>query len=92
MFNDVDHPNVTLAEWQDFIAREKSCKEHPLLDEVIDRSQCCVANWFVPLARGAAVASDALLRRVGTARVWVVQGGGAKLAPIFSCITCIPPP
>ena len=65
MFNDVDHPNVTLAEWQDFIAREKSCKEHPLLDEVIDRSQCCVANWFVPLARGAAVASDTLLRKVG---------------------------
>ena len=67
MFNDVDHPNVSLAEWQDFLAQQKSCKEPPmhLIDGVIDRSQCCVANWFVPLARGAAVASDTLLRKVG---------------------------
>lgn len=67
MFNDVDHPNVSLAEWQDFLAQQKSCKEPPmhLIEEVIDRSQCCVANWFVPLARGAAVASDTLLRKVG---------------------------
>jgi hypothetical protein len=67
MFNDLDHPNITLAEWQDFLARQKSCKEPPmhLIEEVIDRCQCCVAKWFVPLARGAAVASDTLLRSVG---------------------------
>jgi hypothetical protein len=54
------HPDVPLSDWQGF-------KEFPphLIDKVIDRSACRVPNWFVPLARGAAIAGDALLRQVG---------------------------
>ena len=41
------------------------CGPLSLIDEIIDRSECCFPDWFVPLARGAAVASEKLLRDVG---------------------------
>ena len=55
------HPITTQFDWAVF-RRDHSPY---LIKEVIDRSECCVPNWFVPLARGMAIASDALLRRVG---------------------------
>ena len=61
MFCDVDHPDVSLAEW-------RACqKEFPpdLIAEVIDRSRIGLPDWFVPLARGVAIASNALLRDAG---------------------------
>jgi hypothetical protein len=59
------HPNVTLEDWQAFIEWQKICKQWSVIDKVIDRSECCIPDWFVPLARGVAIASDALMRRVG---------------------------
>jgi hypothetical protein len=61
MFYDVDHPNVSLSEWQTFL------KEPPphLIGEVIDRSKLGLPWWFVPFARGIAIASNALLREAG---------------------------
>jgi len=57
------HPNVTLEDWQGFSAWQKSLKEFPasLIGEVIDRNETQLPDWFVPLARGVAVASDSLL-------------------------------
>jgi hypothetical protein len=64
MFNDVDHPNVTLSEWEAFKASEAA--QQSLIREVVDRSDCgFFPNWFVPLARGVAIASPALLSEAG---------------------------
>lgn len=61
MIYDVGHPQVTLSDWQTF-RKEFS----PLLiGEVIDRSEIKLPDWFVPLARGVAIASDTLLRKAG---------------------------
>ena len=58
------HPNVTLSDWQAFKASETS--RPSLIAEIVDRRDCgCLPDWFVPLARGVAIASDALLRRAG---------------------------
>jgi hypothetical protein len=68
MADEDDHPDVTLSDWQCFLASKKFCEEFPLLliDEVADRDECgCLPNWFVPLARGVVIASDELLRRAG---------------------------
>jgi hypothetical protein len=58
MFCDVDHREVPLSDWQTFV------KEFPpdLISEVIDRSKLGLPPWFVPFARGVAIASHALLR------------------------------
>jgi hypothetical protein len=48
-----------MSDWQTF-RKEFS----PLLiGEVIDRSEIKLPDWFVPLARGVAIASDTLLRK-----------------------------
>jgi hypothetical protein len=60
MFHDVDHPRVPLSDWQTF----KNCPPR-LIGEVIDRTEAQLPDWFVPLARGVALPSDALLRSVG---------------------------
>src|SRR5262249_17779753 len=60
MFHDTDHPNVSLSDWERFL---KELPSH-LIAEVIDRS-FTIPDWFVPLARGVAIASDALLRKAG---------------------------
>jgi hypothetical protein len=56
------HPDVSPEHMKSFIAWQKVCRSLSLIDEVIDRSECRMPNWFVPLARGAAIASPALLR------------------------------
>jgi hypothetical protein len=57
------HPNVSLSDWRAFVAAETS--RQSLIAEVVDRKDCRIPPWFVPLARGMAVASDRLLRSVG---------------------------
>jgi hypothetical protein len=46
------------------VADVKDLPTH-LIAEVIDRSKTGLPEWFLPLARGAAIASDTLLRKVG---------------------------
>jgi hypothetical protein len=60
MIYEIDHPHVELLDWQKFQERPP-----PLIDKVIDRNEIEFPGWFVPLARGAAIASDALLREAG---------------------------
>jgi hypothetical protein len=55
------HPDAPLAHWERF-------RKNPspfLIGEVIDRSEKNMFAWFLPLARGAAIASDHLLWRAG---------------------------
>ncbi len=60
------HPIISHSDWKGFCASQKSLKDFPshLIGEVIDRDEARLPNWFVPLARGVAIASDALLRKV----------------------------
>ena len=55
------HPDAPLPDWERF----RNGFSPFLIKEVIDRDECCLPGWFVPLARGAAIASDALLRDAG---------------------------
>jgi hypothetical protein len=61
------YPNVSLADWQSFKAWQESCKTFPshLIDGVIDRSRLNLPDNVLPLARGGAIASTALLRKAG---------------------------
>ena len=64
MFNDADHPNVALSDWKAFKASEAAGQS--FIMEVVDRADCgFFPDWYVPLARGAAIAGHALLREVG---------------------------
>jgi hypothetical protein len=74
MFYDTDHPNVSLSEWERFL---KELPTH-LIAEVIDRSKSGLPDWFVPLARGVGIASDALLRKVGHQHGMNRPGGWRK--------------
>ena len=61
------HPIISLKDWQGFKSWQKFQIGFPshLIDEVIDRNGTGLLDWFVPLARGGAIASDALLRQAG---------------------------
>ena len=61
MFYDIERPEITLLEWEQF------CEEFPphLIEDVIDRDKACLPDWFMPLAWGVAIASDELLREAG---------------------------
>jgi hypothetical protein len=62
MLHDVGLPNVPLSEWRAF------CNERLprlIIDRVIDRNEARLPEWFAPLARGLAIASDALLYEAG---------------------------
>ena len=61
MFYDIGHPDIAPSDWQTF---RKEFSPH-LIKEVIDRSEIKLPDWFAPLARGVAIASDALLREAG---------------------------
>ena len=61
MFYEIGFPNLSLGDWQKF--RQKHSPY--LFENVIDRHEACLPLWFVPLARGVAIASDYLLRRAG---------------------------
>jgi hypothetical protein len=61
MFRNDGHPNVTLSDWQAF-------RQHfptYLFKEVLDRDEVGLCDFTMPLARGVAIPSDCLLRRVG---------------------------
>jgi hypothetical protein len=53
--------DMSLAEWQ-------TLRHYPprhLFDEVIDRSELSLPDWYLPLARGGVVPSEPLLEQVG---------------------------
>ena len=61
------HPNVPLADWQNFLDWHQSSKmfpSHPF-EQVVDRSQLSLRDNLFPLARGGAIASRSLLRKAG---------------------------
>ena len=60
MIDAVGHPHIPLSDWQAFKTSSPF-----LVKEVIDRSEIKLPDWFVPLARGVAIASDHLLHRAG---------------------------
>jgi hypothetical protein len=59
------HSDIPLAEWEEF--RRRILSQSPsIVDEMLDRAALPgLPPWFLPLARGGAVASDHLLRRAG---------------------------
>src|SRR6185312_12024054 len=59
--SDPEHPDTTLADWNAF----KTASSPYLIDKVVDRSATHLPDWFVPLARGAAIASSYLLSKAG---------------------------
>jgi hypothetical protein len=61
MLRCLDHPNVALPDWRRFRAEYKP----RLIEQVIDRGEARLPAWFMPLARGVAIASDTLLRKAG---------------------------
>jgi hypothetical protein len=61
MFYDADHPDVSLSDWQTFV---RECPSD-LIAELIDWSEIGLPDWFVPLARGVGIASDALTSQSG---------------------------
>lgn len=64
MFNEPGHPDVSLADWNIF----RNQFSPFLFSEVIDRRKVKLPEWFLPLARGAALPSDYLLSRAGYAK------------------------
>jgi hypothetical protein len=59
MFRDEQHPDVPLRDWETF---RNECSPY-VIEKVLDRREVFFPDWFVPLARGAAVASSYLLGR-----------------------------
>lgn len=59
MFYDGRIPDVAPADWESF----RNGYSPALIEEVIDREQAGLADWFLPLSRGIAIASVALLRQ-----------------------------
>ena len=82
------HPIISLSAWKGFCAWEKSLKGFPsrLIDEMVDRNECgCLPDWFVPLAYGVAIASDALLRKAGhRPMVCIVLAAGRSSTAIIT--------
>lgn len=60
-FGDPEHPDTTPADWKTFRRQFSPF----LIDAVVDRSATNFPDSFVPLARGVAIASSALLRQAG---------------------------
>ncbi len=61
MFNEFNHPVPSLLDWNTF-RKEFSRSD---FDQIIERHEACLPDWFLPFARGVAVPSDALLGQVG---------------------------
>jgi hypothetical protein len=61
MFHDIDHPDVSLFDWRTFRTEFSTY----LIEEVVDRNEIELQDWFAPLARGVAFSSSYLLRRAG---------------------------
>jgi hypothetical protein len=58
---EVGHADIPPSEWEAF----RDAPPRDLIGEVVDRSKTELPEYCVPLARGVAVASDALLERAG---------------------------
>ena len=65
MMHEGDRPDVSLKDWKSFVDWQKSRISAFPIDEVIDRNDAKLPDWFVPLARGVAIASDELLGQAG---------------------------
>jgi hypothetical protein len=76
MFNEAGHPNVSHTDWEVFR------NEFPpfTLSEVVGRRSLPFPKWYVPLARGAAVASDHLLSKAGFAPGAQLPNGWYQIA------------
>jgi hypothetical protein len=61
MVHDACHPDVPLSDWEAF----RNEASPYLIERVLDRSETRLPRWFLPLARGAAIASPYLLARAG---------------------------
>ena len=55
------HPDISCSDWKSFRGQASPY----LVEQVLDRNAVVLPNWFLPLARGAAIASPYLLRRAG---------------------------
>jgi hypothetical protein len=66
MFRDEWHPDVSFSDWEKF----RNWVSPRLIEKALDRSSANLPDWFVPLARGAAIPSKYLLRRAGYGRGW----------------------
>jgi hypothetical protein len=77
MVSDDCHPDVSLSDWERF----RDTVSPFLIEKVLDRSETRLPNWYLPLARGAAIPSSYLLRRAGyctcarRARGWIKRRG-----------------
>jgi hypothetical protein len=61
IFSDPEHPNTSPANWKNF----QDAFSPLLIERLVDRSATQLPDWFVPLARGVAIASPSLLRHAG---------------------------
>ena len=61
MFYNIGHPNITPSDWETFRDNFSAF----VIDQVIDRHEAGLPEWFVPLARGVAIPSHELLRQAG---------------------------
>jgi hypothetical protein len=61
MADEMCHSDTSPSDWELFV------REPPpnLIHKVIDRSEVDLPEWFCPLARGVATASDYLIRKTG---------------------------
>lgn len=61
MMFEQDHPDMPVQDWEEF----RRWASPSIVEKVLDRSETNLPKWFVPLARGVAIASEELLRRAG---------------------------
>jgi hypothetical protein len=61
MLHNKDQSKVPLSDWETF---QKGFSPF-LIEEVVDREKIELPDWFTPPARGVAIASTHLLKRVG---------------------------
>jgi hypothetical protein len=77
MVHDDCHPNVSLSDWKEYCGWSSP---HPF-ERVVDRSEARLPDWYLPLARGAAIPGRQLLSRAGyragshRARGWFKPNG-----------------
>ena len=77
------HPNVALSDWHSF---REGFPPRPI-SEVIDRSEILLPDWFVPLARGVAIASKDLLHSAAYYPGQNARPAGARPSVTF-CQVC----
>lgn len=72
---DAEHPDLPLSHWRAFAKQYSPC----VIDQVVERDECYLPDWFVPLARGGAVVSKALLRKLEDAHTKLDWEPGNRL-------------